>query len=186
MTFDINLHKAVTLKRSFFTSFLILVLCVSSIFFLPHCAKEKEQPTLPLAPDFTLQTLDGQEVTLSKLKGKVILLDFWATWCAPCRESIPHLIQLYKTYQKDGLEVIGMNVDRGDMDIVRHFVKSMDIHYPIVITPDHVERNYGVTGLPTAILIDKEGRIREKIPGFSSGIAKQMTAKVVDLISEKP
>ncbi len=79
-----------------------------------------------------------------------------------------------------------MNVDRGDMDIVRHFVKSMDIPYPIVITPDHVERNYGVTGLPTTILIDKEGRIREKIPGFTSEIAEQMTAKVVDLTSEKP
>ncbi len=174
------------MKRYSFRWFIILSLCLGGIFILPHCGKEKEESTLPLAPDFTLQTLDGQEFTLSKLKGKVILLDFWATWCAPCRESIPHLIQLYKTYQKDGLEVIGMNVDRGDMDIVRHFVKSMDIPYPIVITPDHVERNYGVTGLPTTILIDKEGRIREKIAGFTSEIAKQMTAKVVDLTSEKP
>ena len=165
---------------------MILSLCVVGIFLLPHCGKERKEPTLALVPDFTLQTLDGQEITLSKLKGKVILLDFWATWCGPCRESIPHLIQLYKTYQKSGLEVIGMNVDRGDMEIVRHFVKSMDIPYPIVITPDHVERNYGVTGLPTTILIDKEGKIREKIVGFTSEIAKQMTAKVVDLTSEKP
>jgi thioredoxin-related protein len=79
-----------------------------------------------------------------------------------------------------------MNVDRGDIHTVRHFVKSMDIPYPIAITPNHVERNYGVTGLPTTILIDKEGRIREKIAGYTSEIAKQMTAKVVDLISEKP
>jgi len=165
---------------------MILSLCFGLILTLPHCGKEKKEPTLSLAPNFTLQTLDGQEITLSKLKGKVILLDFWATWCAPCRESIPHLIQLYKTYQKDGLEVIGMNLDRGDMDIVRHFVKSMDIPYPIVITSQDVERSYGVTGLPTTILIDREGKIREKIVGFSSEITKQMTAVVVDLISEKP
>jgi len=165
---------------------LILVLCVSSIFLLPHCAKEKKESTSPLAPDFKLRTLDGQEIVLFKLKGKVILLDFWATWCGPCRESIPHLIQLYKTYHKDGLEVIGMNMDRGDMDTVRHFVKSMDVPYPIAITSQEVERGYGVTGLPTTILVDKEGRIREKIAGYTSGIAKQMTAKVVDLLSEKP
>jgi thioredoxin-related protein len=82
--------------------------------------------------------------------------------------------------------VIGMNLDRGDMDIVRHFVKSMDIPYPIVITSQDVERSYGVTGLPTTILIDREGKIREKIVGFSIEIAKQLTTIVVDLISEKP
>ena len=161
-------------------------LCLGGIFIFPHCGKEKKEPTLPLAPDFTLKTLDGQEITLFKLKGKVILLDFWATWCVPCRESIPHLIQLYKTYRKNGLEVIGMNVDRGDMEAVQRFIKSMDIPYPITITSQDVERSYGVTGLPTTILIDKEGKIREKMVGFTSEIAKQMTAKVIDLTSEKP
>ncbi len=174
------------MKHSFFTLFLALGLCLALMFILSHCGKEKTQLTSSLAPDFTLQTLDGKEITLSKLKGKVILLDFWATWCGPCRESIPHLIQLYKTNQKDGLEVIGMNTDRGDIDTVRHFVKSMDIPYPIAITSQDVERSYGVTGLPTTILIDKDGKIRERIVGFSSEIAKQMTAVVVDLVSEKP
>jgi cytochrome c biogenesis protein CcmG/thiol:disulfide interchange protein DsbE len=186
LIFDINLHEAVPLKCSFFAYFLIFVLCVSSIFFLSRCGKEEKEPTSPLAPDFTLRTLDGQEITLFKLKGKVILLDFWATWCGPCRESIPHLIQLYNTYQKNGLEVIGMNMDRENISTVRHFVKSMDIPYPIAITPYQVERSYGVTGLPTTILIDKDGRIREKIAGYTSEIAKQMTAKALELISEKP
>ena len=174
------------MKQSFSRWFLILSLSLGGIFSLPHCSTEKKEPTLPLAPDFKLRTLDGQEIVLFKLKGKVILLDFWATWCGPCRESIPHLIQLYNTYQKNGLEVIGMNVDRGDIDTIRHFVKSLDIPYPITITSQEVERAYGVTGLPTTILVDKEGRIREKIAGYTSGIGKQMTAKVVDLISEKP
>ncbi len=173
------------MKHSFLKLFLFLSLSLVLIFTLPHCGREKKEPTLSLAPNFTLRTLGGQEITLSELKGKVILLDFWATWCAPCRESIPHLIQLYKTYQKEGLEVIGMNLDGGDMDAVRRFVKSMDIPYPITITSQDVERSYGVTGLPTTILIDKDLKIRQKITGFSSEISRQMTATVVDLISEK-
>jgi len=156
------------------------------MFSLSHCSKEQKQPIAALAPDFVLKTLDNQEIALSKLRGKVVLLDFWATWCGPCRESIPHLVQLHKTYEQKGLEVIGMSMDRGDVDTVRRFVKSMDIPYSVVITPEDVGRNYGVTGLPTTVLIDREGRIQEKIVGFSSAIAKQMVAKVEDLTSQKP
>jgi cytochrome c biogenesis protein CcmG, thiol:disulfide interchange protein DsbE len=174
------------MKRSFLRWFIILSLCGSGLFFLLQCGKEKDEPTLSPAPDFTVKTLDGREVVLSKLKGKVVLLDFWATWCGPCRESIPHLIHLYKTYQKDGLEVIGMNVDRGDINAVKRFVNSMDIPYSIISTPEDVARNFGITGLPTAIFIDKQGKIREKISGFTIEIGKQMTGKAADLLSEKP
>jgi len=164
--------------------FIILGLCFGWILFVPSCTQEKKESAL--APDFTLKTLDDQEITLSKLRGKVVLLDFWATWCGPCKESIPHLVEIYKAYQQKGLEVIGMNVDKGDVSGVHRFVKSMDIPYPIIITPDKVARNYGVTGLPTTILLDKQGRIRDKIPGFSSKIDQEIVAKVVELISENP
>jgi thiol-disulfide isomerase/thioredoxin len=168
-----------------FSKWLVL-LCLPGIFFFPYCGKEKRESPLRLAPDFTLRTLDGKEITLSKLKGKVILLDFWATWCSPCRESIPHLIQLYKAYQKKGLEVIGINMDKRDMETVRQFAMSMNIPYPIVMTSGQEERDYGVTGLPSTILIDKKGRVRKKILGFTSEIAKQMTATVQDLLLENP
>ena len=169
------------MKRSFLKCLLVFCLCGSWAFLLPHCAKKGKESVS--TPDFTLKTLEGQEITLSKLKGKVVLLDFWATWCAPCRESIPHLVELYKTYGEKGLEVIGMNLDRGDTDTVRRFVKSMDIPYPIALTPEEVARDFGVTALPTTILIDKEGRPRQKILGFNSAV---VTAKVTDLTSEKP
>jgi thiol-disulfide isomerase/thioredoxin len=173
------------MKRSFLLSILILCLCTAWVFLLPHCSKEGKAPSTALAPDFTLKTLDGQEVTLTKLKGKVVLLDFWATWCAPCREAIPHLINLQKTYREKGIEVIGMNMDRGDAETVRRFVKSMDIPYPITLTSEEVSRNYGVTGLPTTILIDQEGKIRQKFLGFTSEIAKQITSTIVELTQEK-
>ena len=173
------------MKRSFLTSTLTLCLCIGCASLLLHCSKEGKTPSLTLAPDFTLNTLDGQEVMLSKLKGKVVLLDFWATWCAPCREAIPHLINLQKTYQEKGVEVIGMNVDKGDGETVRRFVRSMDIPYPITLTPEEVSRSYGVTGIPTTILIDKEGRIRQKWLGFNSEISKQITSTIVELTEEK-
>ena len=115
-----------------------------------------------------------------------MLLDFWATWCGPCKESIPHLIQLYKKYRENGFELVGMNVDKGNGEAVRRFVMSMDIPYPVVIAPGDVVRSYQVTGIPVAFLIDKKGKIREKMVGFSGIIAEQLDTKVADLTSEKP
>ncbi|MGD0916354.1 MAG: TlpA disulfide reductase family protein [Thermodesulfobacteriota bacterium] len=172
------------MKQSLPRWFVILSLCFGWAFLLPHCAQREKESEL--APDFTLKTLDDHEITLSNLKGKVVLLDFWATWCGPCKESTPHLVQLYKTYHQKGLEIIGMNVDRGDVSDVRRFVKSMAISYPVIITPDAVQRNYGVTGIPTTVIIDKQGRVRDKIPGFSIKIGQEIAATVAELISEKP
>ena len=159
------------------------ILCLGiALAFLPHCGKKVKETGL--APDFTLKSLEGQEINLASLKGKVVLLDFWATWCGPCRESIPHLVDLFKNYQVKGLEVIGMSLDKGEADAVRRFIHSMSIPYPIVLTPEEVSRKFGVTALPTTLLIDKEGRIQEKMIGFNSKIAKEMTEKVRELTSE--
>ena len=173
------------MKRSLFISLLFIPFCLTLILLLSQCTREPKQISTSLAPDFTLKTLEDQEISLSGLKGKVVLLDFWATWCGPCRESIPHLIQLYRTYQDKGFVLIGLSMDKkGDADTVRHFVKSMDIPYPIILTPDDVARNYGVTGIPTTILIDKEGKIQGKMVGFNSSIAQQTSARVAELIAE--
>lgn len=164
---------------------LLFGLCLTLVLLFSHCAKKPKDSGA--SPDFTLKTLEGQEITLSGLKGKVVLLDFWATWCGPCKESIPHLIQLYKSYKDRGFELIGMSTDKaGDVEMVRRFAKSLDIPYPIILTPDEVARSYKVTGLPTTVLIDKKGKIREKIIGYNNTIGQQITSKVEELIAENP
>ncbi len=173
------------MRVSLLKKILVFGLCIGGLLFLSQCGREKETPA-GLAPDFTLKTLDGQEITLSQLKGKVVLLDFWTTWCGPCRESIPHLIQLYNDYREKGFELIGMDVDKGDVETVRKFVKSMDIPYPIVVAPEEVARSYRVNGIPTTILIDKEGNIRERVAGFSNAISQRLAAKVAELTLKKP
>lgn len=165
--------------------FLVLGLCAMGGMLLSDCAKKPVESTY--APDFTLRTLEDQEITLSGLKGKVVLLDFWATWCGPCKESIPHLVALHKSHQEEDFELIGMSMDKtGEVEMVRRFVKSMDLPYPIIMTPDEVARRFKVTGLPTTFLIDREGKVREKIVGFNTAIGRQINARVEELISERP
>ena len=159
-------------------------MCQGLAFILPQCVSKEKR--LETAPDFTLTSLSGEEIRFSQLRGKIIFLDFWATWCGPCRESVPHLVSLFKTHRENGFVIIGVSVDKGEPDLVRRFAASMDIPYPIVIATGDLEKQYGVTALPTGFLIDREGRIRDKILGFSPSIAKQLDAKVATLTSEKP
>jgi thiol-disulfide isomerase/thioredoxin len=171
------------LKRLSLRSLILLFLCLSLTLLFPGCAQKEKETSF--APDFNLKTLSGKEITLSGLKGRVVLLDFWATWCGPCKDSIPHLLKLYKTNEAKGFEIVGISLDKKDPEAVRRFVKSMGIPYPVLIAPEGFERNYGVSALPTCLLIDKEGRTRERFIGFNSVIAKQMAAKISDLAAEK-
>jgi thiol-disulfide isomerase/thioredoxin len=113
-----------------------------------------------IAPDFSLQTPEGRTVKLSSLKGKVVIIDFWATWCGPCRKGIPDLIELKKKYGKQGFEVVGISVDTDTKSEVVPFVKNNGINYPVVFYNDDVRRDYGgIESIPTTFVIDKQGKI---------------------------
>lgn len=119
----------------------------------------------PLAPDFTLPQLDGQQLSLSSYGGKIVLLDFWATWCVPCREETPHFVELQQKYGNRGLQIIGVSMD-DSVDPVRPFAQQFHINYPVVMgTAETGEEYGGVLGLPIAFLIGRDGRIVAKHMG---------------------
>src|SRR5499427_1185436 len=121
------------------------------------------------APDFTLQTLGGKNVTLSSLRGKAVLLNFWATWCGPCKIEMPWFVELQKEYGAQGLQIVGVAMDDSSKEDIAKFVKEMGVNYPILIGKENVGNDYGgVNVLPTTLFIDRDGKIVAREFGLQS------------------
>jgi len=118
------------------------------------------------APALIARDLDGREVTLASLRGKVVLVNFWATWCGPCRAEIPDLIALQEKY-RDRLQVIGISQDEAPPDLVRKFAADHRMNYPVVMSTPEIERMFpGIAALPTSFIVDRESRIVQKHVGM--------------------
>ncbi len=120
------------------------------------------------APDFSLPDLQGEKVDFSDFEGKVVLVDFWATWCGPCKLEIPHLVDLYEQYKDRDFVVLGIALDRPGAEIVEPFVRENNVTYPVVIgNPEIAFAFGGLTAIPTAFLVDRSGRIVKKYVGYT-------------------
>lgn len=130
---------------------------------------------LQAAPNFKLKNLDGKEISLSQFRGRVVVLDFWATWCPPCRMSIPELVQLQKKYRDKGLVVIGISLDdpsESSNMFLKAFKQKFSMNYNVLRYDSQVMKDYFGTespAIPTMFLIDREGRIRDKLVGYRPG-----------------
>jgi thiol-disulfide isomerase/thioredoxin len=140
----------------------------------PNHARQQEQaqPTVYFvrnpdpAPEFQLSGLDGKPISLAATRGKIILLNFWASWCGPCRAEVPDLVELQERY-KDRLQVIGLVVDDDDMDAIHQFVKDFGINYPVGVAPAELRVQYGgIPALPTSFVLDTQGRVVQKHVGL--------------------
>lgn len=133
----------------------------------PACSapQEKTADKTP-APDFTVSDLQGRTFSLADFKGKVLFLNFWATWCPPCRQEIPDFIAAYKDLKGDGLEIVGLSVDRLTAAELVEWVKDVGINYPVALaTREHVRAFQPGDYIPTTIVIDPEGNIRHRHVG---------------------
>ena len=138
------------------------------IFFLLFLACGKKTEMNPPAPpfDFSLSDLNGKVHSLKEFRGKVVLLNFWATWCPACKEDIATLEILNREYKNSGLEIIGISLDKKGLGEVDSFVQQMKIPYTVLLGDESVIKSYGgLKGVPTSFLLDKEGRIIKKYSG---------------------
>src|SRR6266567_5261016 len=126
------------------------------------------------APPFKVVSTSGQSIALANYKGYVLVLDFFATWCPPCREAIPHLVELNGKYNKQGLQVLGLSADEDGEKVVREFVAEKRITYPVALASESLMTDYGLRSIPTMFIINKKGVIVEKYMGFSDEMARSM------------
>lgn len=153
-----------SVKQKLFLSLFTLAIC-TGVFLAARSkfrAHQDGSADRVIAPDFTLNDLSGKPVTLSSYRGKVVLLDFWATWCDPCRDEIPRFVALQDTYRDRGLQIIGVSMDDAPQP-VREFQQQFRMNYPVVMGSARVGELYGgILGLPVAFLIGPDGRIYSK------------------------
>ncbi len=140
------------------------------------------------APYYSARSLAGDSVATSSLAGKVVLLNVWATWCAPCRDEIPYLQSLYQKHQPSGLEIIGVSVDaRGEEEAIRGFAKDFGMTYPIWRDPDErVQSLFFSLGVPASYLIDRTGILRWKRLGIISEADTAFTRTLADALAASP
>jgi thiol-disulfide isomerase/thioredoxin len=147
---------------------------------LSHAASLIKTP----APDFALRSLGNANVRLSEHLGQVVLINFWATWCGPCRQEMPQLEALHEKYQRAGLVLLGINIDE-DRDEAIEMARTLQISYPILFDErKDVSRAYQVGTMPLTVLVDREGVIRYVSEGYKPGYEKRYTEQLRELLGE--
>lgn len=137
------------------------------------------------APELAGRTLDGQPLRMANLRGKVVIVDFWASWCAPCREEMPVLERLYQRYREQGLVVVGVSVDRTERN-ARGFLRRTRVSFPIIHDSDHAIANrYSPPKMPSSYIVDRRGVIRYVHEGFRAEDGPRMEREVRTLLRER-
>lgn len=139
-----------------------------------------------LAPNFRLTNLHGEEVSMASLEGKVVLVNFWATWCGPCRDEMPSMEALYHDFKGKGLEILAISSDMDGAPAVQPFVKKLGLSYPILLDTDfRVDDKYLIQSVPTTILVDKNGVITHRVVGGRNWSNPESRDLIVKLLKTK-
>jgi len=157
----------------------LLAVCLP---FTPLCAADIS-PGYP-APEFTLKSQKGKNLSLKELRGQVVMINFWATWCGPCRQEIPVLNTLYEKYRDTGFVLLGVNVDSESVNAIQ-MVSKLKATYPILFDTDkHASVLYRVSAMPTTILIDRDGKVRHIQKGYVTGVESKYQVQIRELLKE--
>jgi peroxiredoxin len=153
---------------------LALVACVASAAIAPAT----------LAPDFTLRSVDGPNLRLKEQRGRVVLVNFWATWCGPCRQEMPQLNRLYEKYRASGFVLLGVNVDDDQRNAIGVATK-LGLKFPILLdTEKKVSQLYDLSAMPATVLIDKDGKVKYLHRGYQSGYEDTYDLQIREMLKE--
>jgi len=166
----------------------LLVICF--VLLLAGCSEQGgEQPQAmagsdqgQAAPDFTLTNMLGQKVTLSALQGKVVILNFWATWCPPCKEEMPSMEMLYRKYKDQGLVILAVNAEEDGKELVENFLKKNPYTFPILLDSEaEVQNLYNIFRFPETLIIDRNGNIADRVVGAIDWTGKR-AVQMIELL----
>jgi thiol-disulfide isomerase/thioredoxin len=156
----------------------------SALVALGLCAPVRAGDPGGAAPEFTLPSRAGTPVSLASLRGQVVMINFWASWCGPCRQEFPLLDQIHRKYQPLGFAMLGVNVEP-DLADAERFLQQTPVGFPILFDPGNaVTRQYGVSGMPTTILVDRKGRVRWLHRAYRPGDEDEYIARIRALLRE--
>ena len=137
-----------------------------------------------LAPDFALKSASGDNLRLSEFRGDVVMINFWATWCGPCRQEMPLLDELYSTYQRVGFNLLGVNID-DDSRKAMNMIAELGVSFPVLFdTRKEVSKLYAVDAMPATIIVDRDGRVRHVHHGYKPGYEQDYLNEIRSLLRE--
>jgi peroxiredoxin len=166
-------------KYAAITRFLILL-----ILYMGFSGNVLAETTHGAAPDFTLKSQNNGNLKLSELRGKVILINFWASWCGPCRQEMPVLDELYRHYRSLDFTVLGVNVEQNSDD-AKSLLKDVPVTFPILFDKENkISKLYDVKGMPSTVLVDRDGNIRYIHMGYQPGVEAEYQTQIRALIRE--
>ena len=161
-------------------TFIALLACVSTLLSFSAAADIVGQP----APDFALRSMQGPSMRLSEHLGEVVIINFWATWCGPCRQEMPLLDELYGKYQRAGLILLSVNIDEAAEPAIE-MAQTLKVSYPVLFdSRKEVSRAYDVSAMPVTVLVDRAGVVRYVSEGYKPGYEKRYTEKLRELLNE--
>ncbi|MCS6943875.1 MAG: TlpA disulfide reductase family protein [Sutterellaceae bacterium] len=159
-------------------------LVVSFAFFTICGAAAAQLTPMAPAPDFVLKTLAGPNVRLREQRGQVVMINFWATWCGPCRVEMPHLNRLYEKYRAAGFQLLGVNIDE-DPAQAQQLASKLNLRFPVLLdSGKQVSRLYDLTTMPSTVLIDRDGRVRYVHRGYRNGLEETYEKQIRELLKE--
>lgn len=163
---------------------ILLVTIAASFLTAPGPVDAAPRPGQP-APNFKVISTSGQTISQENYRGHVLILDFFATWCQPCRHSIPHLVEMNRKYGKQGLQILGLSVDEDGERAVKTFTDEFRVNYPLALAGDSTTVDFGIRSVPIMYLVDKNGKISEVYRGYSDEMARTVEQSIKRLLAEK-